>query len=421
MSAGWTKSRVRFLVTSAVLVLVFLAAVREVLLPFILAIIVAYVFTPIVAWCERRRVPRAVAILLVYTVTGGLLYLGAAAAAPRLYDEGHKLVQEVPTLTHKLVTQWAPAAAQRLSAFRTEEPPLDEQAPALRIDSRDTGYDVRLGGPIEIVKEDDDHYRVVPGQAGATLDPEALIKDAIQQTVDYIKRNAVQLLKVGQAIVSTTSRGIILTFMTFMCAGYLMHTRDDVMAFFRSLPPEQARPSFDRLLLRIDRGLSGVVRGQLVICVVNGVLTAIGLALLGVKYWALLAAIAAVLSIIPIFGAILSTIPAVLVALTQDIWLAIWVLVWILVIHQLEANLFNPKIIGVAARLHPVLVVFSLIVGEHFFGLWGALLAVPALSIVHSVFTHFRFESLPDAEPDSLRPPVRKDDGGTPLEGPDRS
>jgi predicted PurR-regulated permease PerM len=77
---------------------------------------------------------------------------------------------------------------------------------------------------------------------------------------------------------------------------------------------------------------------------------------------------------------------------------------WIIGIHQVEANLLNPKIIGVAAKLHPVLVVFSLLVGEHYFGLWGALLAVPVLSTCQSVFNHFRF-GLPDVEADSLRPP----------------
>jgi predicted PurR-regulated permease PerM len=74
----------------------------------------------------------------------------------------------------------------------------------------------------------------------------------------------------------------------------------------------------------------------------------------------------------------------------------------ILGIHQVEANLLNPKIIGAAAKLHPVLVVFVLLVGEHYFGLWGALLAVPLLSLAQSFFNHFRFESLPDAPPDSV-------------------
>ena len=79
-------------------------------------------------------------------------------------------------------------------------------------------------------------------------------------------------------------------------------------------------------------------------------------------------------------------------------------LLWIIGVHQIEANLLNPKIIGVAAKIHPVLVVMSLIIGEHFFGLWGALLGVPALSIVQSVFNHFRFESMLDLFSDSLVP-----------------
>jgi hypothetical protein len=52
-----------------------------------------------------------------------------------------------------------------------------------------------------------------------------------------------------------------------------------------------------------------------------------------------------------------------------------------------------------------VLVVLSLLIGEHFFGLWGALLAVPTLSIAQSVFNHFRFDAMPDLPPDSLLPP----------------
>jgi len=116
------------------------------------------------------------------------------------------------------------------------------------------------------------------------------------------------------------------------------------------------------------------------------------------------------MSIVPIFGSILSTVPAVLVGLTQDFWIALWVLLWILGIHQLEANLLNPKIIGVAAKIHPVLVVFSLVVGQHFFGLWGALLAVPTLSVVLSLFNHFRFEALPEIPRDSIAsPPMAPD------------
>lgn len=69
-------------------------------------------------------------------------------------------------------------------------------------------------------------------------------------------------------------------------------------------------------------------------------------------------------------------------------------LAWIVGIHQIEANLLNPKIYGIAAKIHPVLVIFSLLLGEHFFGLVGALLAVPCMSIVQNTFLHFRTVAL---------------------------
>jgi predicted PurR-regulated permease PerM len=100
------------------------------------------------------------------------------------------------------------------------------------------------------------------------------------------------------------------------------------------------------------------------------------------------------MSIIPIFGAILSSIPAVLIALSDGLWLAFLVLGWIVLIHQIEANLLNPKIMGDAAKVHPVLVVFALLAGADVGGVIGALLAVPALSILQSLFLHLRERAL---------------------------
>ena len=80
-------------------------------------------------------------------------------------------------------------------------------------------------------------------------------------------------------------------------------------------------------------------------------------------------------------------------------------LVWIIGIHQLEANLFNPKIMGDQAKIHPVLVVFSLLVGEHFFHTTGALLAVPCMSIAQSVFIHIR-QKVQAQDPEMMHEPV---------------
>jgi predicted PurR-regulated permease PerM len=107
---------------------------------------------------------------------------------------------------------------------------------------------------------------------------------------------------------------------------------------------------------------------------------------------------ATALSLIPIFGVIVSSVPAVAVALTQNFGMAVVVLAWIIVIHQIEANFLNPKIMGDSAKIHPVLVIFSLVVGEYLFQTKGALLAVPCMSIAQSLFLHFRAQVTKDAE-----------------------
>lgn len=413
--AGWTRSRIVFSSLSAAFVLALLVWTSEVLLPFIMAIIIAYVLTPLVALCERGRMPRWLAIIGVYTVTLGSIYLFLALIAPRVYVETAKLVRDTPVMVETLAETWGPKVDAWVQGIvergdRAEpDAPTEHKVPTIELKHRDDGsFALDLRAHVDVVQEGPNHWTLVPESADGTphtFKVSELLSQSADRFFDYLKGNLLELVKLGRFVVSKVARGIFLFFMTLMVAAYLMYTREDIIRFFRSLPPPRSRPSFDRLLIRMDRGLAGVVRGQILICLVNGVLTAIGLWMFELKYWPVLALIACVLSLIPIFGAILSTIPAVAIGLTQDLWTAFWVLVWIIGIHQVEANVLNPKIIGVAAKIHPVLVVFSLIVGEHFYGLWGALLAVPTLSIALSLFNHYRFEYLPDAEPDSLVPP----------------
>jgi predicted PurR-regulated permease PerM len=411
--SGWTRERIIFLAISAAVVAAVLIWAREVLLPFILALIIAYVLTPLVDRCERLRVPRAAAILLVYAVTIGGIYVGAAATFPRVYAEGMKAMRDMPELVQRLSTQWGPSADLWFKgilkrAGQSETVVVAQPAPAIEIRREaDGGYQLEVGTGIDVVQRGPGHWRIGPAvQKPSNFDVSALTAQGVDEFVNYVKHNAFELLRIGHAVVRNITRGIFLLFMTLMVAGYVMHTRETIIDFFRSLVPQRARFGFDRLLWRVDRGMSGVVRGQLLICAVNGVLSAIGFWMFDLKYWPILTIVAAVLSIIPIFGSILSSVPAVLIGLTQGFWTALWVLLWIIGIHQIEANLLNPKIIGVAAKIHPVLVVLALLIGEHFFGLWGALLAVPTLSLAQSIFMHFRFATMPDAPPDSLLPPT---------------
>ena len=166
-----------------------------------------------------------------------------------------------------------------------------------------------------------------------------------------------------------------------MVAAFILVDMARIRAFLRSLVPEQYQTDYDRIITGVDHGLSGVIRGQLVICLINGALTYVGLLLFKIKYPLLLAGLASAMSLIPIFGSVLSSVPIVAIALissgTFDVLQGLKILAWIIGIHQLEANFLNPKIMGDAAKIHPVLVVFALIAGEHSYGLVGALFAVP--------------------------------------------
>jgi predicted PurR-regulated permease PerM len=407
--SGWTRGRIVFLAVSGVATLAVLVSTSEILLPFLLAALTAYVLMPAVSFCQRRlRLPRGVSILVVYAVTIGMLYATGAMILPRIYTEMQNFVRESPAMARRLAAQWAPMLERRARDVFDEVGDVEveptEKAPAFQIEKGADGtLSVRLGAGVDIAQEGPKLWRLRPVRPRSEkFSIAALMSEATAETAGYVRKNALELLRIGQIVVSKVAHGIFLTFMTLMVAAYLMYTREHITEFFRSLPPSRSRIAFDRLLFRIDRGFSGVVRGQLIIMVLNGILSAIGYWMFGLKYWPILALVSGLMSIVPIFGSIMSSVPVVMVGLTQNFWTALWVLLWILGIHQVEANLLNPKIIGVAAKLHPVLVIFSLLVGEHFYGIWGALLAVPTLSLAQSFFNHFRFESLPDAPPDSV-------------------
>jgi predicted PurR-regulated permease PerM len=410
---GKRRKRNIFLAISAVAALVILVAAGAVILPFLLAILVAYVLFPSVCWVERKvRLPRWVCILLVYALMLGTMAGFGAIVVPRLFDETKKLRAEMPRLAQQARESWLPAIDERLQKWTgggapeeggapsgSSRPagdasagvPANPRAPIVIRPREDGAFDVELDRDIEVRKRDDDSWVVGPREPrGGRFSSERAIRDAFDGALAFAQRNSLELLRIGRVIVAGVSRGIFYFFLTLMLAGYMMHTYERIHGFFRELWAEENRRSLDRFLQRVDRGLAGVVRGQLLICLVNGVLSAIGFWIFDLKYWPILSLIAAAMSIIPIFGSILSSIPAVAIGLTQGFGTALGVLVWIIAIHQLEANFLNPKIIGDAAKIHPVLVVFALLFGEHYFQITGALLAVPCLALVQAVFLHFR-------------------------------
>jgi predicted PurR-regulated permease PerM len=223
---------------------------------------------------------------------------------------------------------------------------------------------------------------------------ERAIKQWLATRLKSTEGESRRVLEYGQKFISGIAFGIGRLFLVLMVAAFILIDLDRIQGFLRSLVPERYQVDYDRIYVGVDRGLSGVIRGQLVICIINGIFTYVGLLLFHIKYPLLLAAIAATMSLIPIFGSILSSIPIVAVALISsghfELRKGLFVLAWIIGIHLVEANLLNPKIMGNAAKIHPVLVVFALIAGEHSYGLVGALFAVPVASIIQTIFIYYR-------------------------------
>lgn len=420
---GAKKRHAIFLAVTAAIAALVLIAASSVLLPFVLALVIAYVLTPAVAWVESKKAPRALAIILVYVVVLGSLGLFMRMTAPRVGQELAALRRELPALARTVRTEWVPSLQLRLRAIglggesAPSEPRVDtapeidkapEPPPAIIARQRPDGsFAIEIHGPIDVHPTRGGGFTVegARDRAEHDFDVDEMVADAAGKSLKYAQTNALELVKIGRDIIAGVSRFFFVLGITLMLAAYMMLTRERIMEFFTSLVRPADRPSFGVLLARIDRGLSGVVRGQLIICLVNGVLSAIGFAIVGLKYWPVLALLATVLSLIPIFGSIISSIPAVALGLTQSFGTAVFVLVWIIGIHQLEANFLNPKIMGDAAKLHPVLVIFSLLAGEHFFHTTGALLAVPCMSIAQSVFIHVR-QRVQASDPEMAAEPV---------------
>src|SRR6185503_12955278 len=223
---------------------------------------------------------------------------------------------------------------------------------------------------------------------------ERSIKKWITERIKSAQGESKRVVEYGQKFVAAIVSGIGRLFLVLMVAAFILVDLERIKGFLRSLVPDKYQVDYDRIMTGVDRGLSGVIRGQLVICIINGAFTYVGLLIFKVKYPLLLAGIASIMSLIPIFGSVLSSVPIVAIALISsgnfDLKQGLFVLGWICLIHLVEANFLNPKIMGDSAKIHPVLVVFALIAGEHSYGLVGALFAVPVASMIQTIFVYYR-------------------------------
>ncbi|HEX4454475.1 MAG TPA: AI-2E family transporter [Kofleriaceae bacterium] len=388
---------------------------HAVLLPFVFAGLIAYILSPIVrAMAERpngtRRMPRGLAVVICYIVfiagVVGFMFL----LVPRLSRDVARLGKEAPGVYKRINEEYTPELArwleERFPSLKPvhqapEELPIVPDVPlppgtAFTLTPLPDGrFAMQLAPHGVDVKTVADGYHI---QAVDERPEPLTLEDKLRA---YVKHGIVGLqgklndvARVLQDVITGFVRGIFMFFFTLMIAAFILIDMEKLHAFMRGLFPTNTRDDYDIIVDGIDRGLSGVIRGQLLICVINASMTYVGLLTFGVKYQLILAIVAGMMSLIPIFGSIMSSVPIVIVALVSgnegvDILRGVIMVLWITGIHLIEANVLNPKIIGTAAKIHPVLVIFALFFGEASYGLVGALLAVPILSAISVIFMYF--------------------------------
>lgn len=317
------------------------AELQVVLVPFALGLLLAYLLDPLIDRIETWKVPRTVAIgglVLISLVAIGIVMI---SIVPILVDQIGSLVNNMP------------------------------------------GYFSQIQSWFD--------FKLLPwlGGMGFNVSPDTLSEAFFGEGAE-----AGQMLQglLGGALEFTSGLYTLLAqllnlLLVPVVAFYLLKDYDIIAAWAGDLIPPDRRPFISRLGGDIGKALSNYLRGQFAVCASIGLLYGIGLGILGIQYAALLGLAAAVLSLIPYVGSILTMLIAGAVALLGPDPLSDLLKVGIVfaVIQTLDGNLITPKIMGERFGLHPVVIMFSVLVFAVLFGFIGLLIAVPLTAVLKVV------------------------------------
>ncbi len=375
----------------------------DVVLLFAFATLVAYLLAPLV----RRMAPglggrRGLSVALLYLA---LLALGGGfigGVVPGVVSDLSTLRDSTPSAVTKLNEVWLPRVGEWFDEtfpglFGENDGESDAQISELVVyPEADGSYRIDLRGVHLEVHESGGGFVVEtsPPQKDSVTD---IIRDVIASKGDELTEAATGAVRAAVTGIATFVTDLLLT---FLIAGFLLVDLERVKHFVRSLVPGEYLQDFEGIARGIDEGMAGAIRGQLLICLINGALAWVGLWVFGVHYALLLALVVAVLSVIPVFGILISAIPLLGVALVSgDAGLeglafgkSAAIVGWVVGIHLLEANYLNPRVIG-TADIHPVILVFALLAGWEVYGPVGAVLALPVASMIQTVFLSVRRRS----------------------------
>lgn len=224
------------------------------------------------------------------------------------------------------------------------------------------------------------------------------LMDLIQVIQDFIGKSMTGLFsslgQIGNSLVKIIL-GVVIAFYLLKDLEYFsnLYHQGTELLFNRS-----HNEKLSDFLSDVNEVIGNFIRGQLLVALLVGITSSIGLYLAGLDYAVLVGMTAGLFNIIPYFGPTIGAVIAVIVALVSGSPItAVYAVLALIVVQQLDGNLFTPKIIGDSVGIHPVFIILSIVIGGHFFGLVGMLLAVPVAGIINLVLVNYvdlsRFEN----------------------------
>lgn len=332
------KWRWLFVITIFILSIWLLTSVRPILSPFLLALALAYLLAPVVEVLIRRGVGRKTAIAIVFLGIIGTLAITIFLLIPKLYWELSKLTSVLP--------ETMAAVEQKVLDFRS-----NFQAAGL---------------PHQVISLMDQH--LVQGESSMVT------------WLDGVLDNIPKIL---------TSMTLLI--LSPVIAIYFLADWERIQGGLLRIVPQRKRVAWQRLIQDISHIVRSYIRGNILVALIVGVLTGVGVKLVGMDYALLIGVLCGLFDLIPYFGPLIGAIPAVLLGLVVSPFMAIKVLIVILIVQQLESSVISPKLMGDSVGLHPLWIIFALLAGGEFAGFWGMLLSVPVAAVIRVIIRHIYF------------------------------
>lgn len=332
LAAAWSWRTIVILACAGVL-LWLLSKVSQVLMPALIALLLAALLSPVNSFLVRKGWPRALSAATVF-IGFIVLVVGAIALV------GQQIVAGFGALWTQII-----AGVATITAWLNQNPfGLDSSIIAQYVDQ------------------------------------------GLEQGISYLENNASQL--VGGAAGAVTSLGSFLTglLLALFAAYFFLYDGRNMFRWAVTLMPRPARARTEAAALRGWHSLVQYVRVQIIVAGVDAVGIGIGALALGIPLAIPLTVLVFMGSFIPIVGAVVTGVIAVIVALvSQGFVPALIMLGVVLAVQQIEGNVLQPFIMGKAVSVHPLAVVLGVAAGGFLFGIMGALFAVPLLAVVNTV------------------------------------